>query len=161
MGHTLRRLEELLNDGQPEEIRALISPEASQEERHQVERSVAAVMARLGTNFHYYVRSDIGRGAVVPTAPDRVSLQVTGTYVGEGRPDENEAIRLELEAVEDRQRRRWLFRSLAFAGSAPAAQNSQQQWPWALLLIIGLGLVGLVGWWARRLRRGLVSIKQT
>ena len=160
MGRTVRRLEAVLNSGQPDQIYSLISREASEEERQQVSRAVVAVMSRMEEGSHYYVRSDIGRGAVVPTVPGRVSLQITGTYIKDGEDDHNEAVRLELEAVEDRQRRRWVLRHLVFAGSAPTPQESQPGWPWATTTFIGLGLVGLGAWWARRRRRRQGSVQQ-
>jgi hypothetical protein len=111
MRGTLARLEELVNARRPDDVADLISPRATAPQRQRMRLVVRALVADLPPEGRYSLRSDIGRGALVPVGPERVALQIrAATTVGEER--RRESVRLELAAVERGGRRAWLLTGL-------------------------------------------------
>ena len=142
MRGTVVALERAIAAREPQDAEPLVAPGLSPASVEAIERAVAARVAALPEGASYEIRSDFGFGAVVPTGPDQVRLQVTGTVLDPAAGSAPGAVHLELRAVEDGGRRRWLLTSVAFSGirTRPSAGS-------VAALVVGASVAGaaLVG----------------
>lgn len=156
MRRTLKRVEQIVQERAPEKIRPLLSPSLTPERHQAAADAVAFRVKTLPPEVTYYLRSDVGMGAVVPFAPDRVRLQVVATVDhGEGQL-QSENVRFELEAVESQSRRQWLIRSISFSERhrGPPMERPSR-WPWVVAAAAAALAVAVAGGllWRRRKKR--------
>jgi len=136
MSQTLQSLEASIRSERPGEVREILSPALNQAHQQRLVDRAASLVESIPRGTVYSLRSDIGVGAVSPTGPDRVRIQVRGTVLApEGSDDprgdeadepSGHAVLVDLEAVEADGRRRWLIRDFTFPG-APADQGSSRR----------------------------------
>lgn len=150
MQRTLRELQELVNERDPDAVEELISPNIGAPHREAIMTAAGSFIDSLPEDTRYEIRTDIGRSALVPVGPERMQLQVRGTkIVGSNRRGDG-LVSLQLEAVETDHRRRWLIRELRFPGQGTILVGG---WPWtetiialSSLLVLGIAIL----FWRRR-----------
>lgn len=149
---TLRQLEALINDREPERLEALLSPRISDPQRQAIQQSVEALIESLPAEATYQLRTDIGRGALVPVGPDLIQIQVRGTaVVGESR--EGGPITAQLEATEHDGGRRWLFVDLLFPGQQRLIVGGWSPRHFALAALLAIVVILLIAAWFRHRRQ--------
>lgn len=118
MRKTLRQLEESVSKRNPENAFSLIAPELTTPQQRGIKQAINQVVGSLGPDTRFHMRTEIGRGALVPTGPERIQVQVNGTKViNEART--RGPIQIEFEAHETKTSRRWLLRQVTFFGQRP------------------------------------------
>ncbi len=113
MSQTLQRLEALINARNPDDLDALISPDVPGPRRQEMLSVVRRLVASLPADGRYMLRTDIGRGALVPVGPNRMQIQVRGTTI-DGEERLGESVRLMLVPVELDGHRQWLLTAVEF-----------------------------------------------
>lgn len=152
MRHTLRSLETLVDERRGERIDELISPHVSEPQRRAITQAALEHIASMAEGARFAMRTDIGRGAVVPVGPERVQVQVA-CEVGAGPSRRTGRVDLELQAVERGGRRQWLLAEAVFPGQRPILTGGFPTGTLiALLAVLAASLVALA-LWLRRSRR--------
>jgi hypothetical protein len=152
MRRTLRSLEALVDERRDERIEELIAPGLSEPQRRAIVQATQGQIASMPARARFDMRTDIGRGAIVPVGPERVQVQVT-CDVGEGPSRRSGRVDLQLQAVERAGRRQWLLVELVFPGQRPILTGG---FPTAtlvaLLAVLAVPILALA-LWLRRSRR--------
>jgi hypothetical protein len=163
MRRTLRSLETLVDERASDRVDDLISPRATPARRRGITQAVEGQIRSLPEKARFSLRSDIGQGAIVPIGPERVQVQVSST-IGAGASRRTGRIDLELEAVEQGGRRRWLLIDAVFPGQRPLVTGGFPAGPVAALAaVIALPLLATAAWWLwrRRARRAGRDVVRT
>jgi hypothetical protein len=122
MQQTLRRLESLINERTPQEVETLISPRISEPQRRGIILNTEAFINSLPPESMFHLRTDVGRGAVVPVGPEKIQVQVSSTRItGENR--QTGRVDIQLEAVERNGQRLWLLVDANYPGQRPLLQG--------------------------------------
>lgn len=118
MRATLRSIETLINDGTPQEIESLISPRVSEPQRRGIILITESFVSSLSPESSFEMRTDLGRGAIVPIGAERIQVQVSSTQVS-GETRQTGRVDIQLEAVEAQHQRRWLLVEVSYPGHRP------------------------------------------
>lgn len=154
MRRTLESLEALVDERRGARIDELISPRVPEPQRRAIAQATRDQIASMPAKARFDLRTDIGRGAVVPVGPERVRVQVN-CDVGSGTSRRSGRVDLELQAVERGGRRQWLLAELVFPGQRPVLADGFAAGPLiALLAVLAIPIVLLAfrRWRARRAR---------
>jgi hypothetical protein len=153
MRRTLQSLEALVDERRGDRIDELISPGVSEPQRRAIVQAAADQIASMPAGARFAMRTDIGRGAVVPVGPERVQVQVT-CDVGAGAARRSGRVDLQLQAVERGGRRQWLLTEVVFPGQRPILTGGLPTGPViALVGALTLPLLALALWLWRKSRR--------
>lgn len=149
MRRTLRELQELVNERDPEAVQELISPNTGEPHREAILSAARSFIDSLPEDTRYEIRTDIGRNALVPVGPEKMQVQVRGTEVVGDRRGGAGLVSLQLEAVETEDRRQWLITELRFPGQGTILVGG---WPWTETIVAATVLVlfALLFWRWRR-----------
>lgn len=150
MQRTLRSLESLINERTPGAIEALISPRVSEPQRRGIILSTEGFVSALPPESVFHLRTDVGRGAIVPIGPERIQVQVSSTRIT-GETRQTGRVDIELEAVETDGQRRWLLVEASYPGQRLLLTGG---FPIGLLVaivaVVSTPIVGIILWAIRR-----------
>lgn len=153
MQSTLRSLETLIEERRPGDVEELISPRVSEPQRRGIMLNTEAFILALPRESRFHLRTDVGRGAVVPIGPERIQVQVSSTRVA-GETRQTGRVDVVLEAVETGGQRRWLLVEASYPGQRPLLTGG---FPTSLLVaviaVVSTPLVAFIVWTIRRRRR--------
>jgi len=153
MQRTLRRLETLVNERRAQDIDTLISPRVTEPHQQGIVLATRSFIADLPRDAQFHLRTDVGRGAVVPIGPERVQIQVSST-IERGTSRRTGRVDVELEAVEQRGQRQWLLVELVFPGQSPILTGGFPVGHLvAIVAVVALPIIAIIGIVIRRRRR--------
>ena len=113
MRSTLRAFEAAVASRDAEAVEPLLARALPRRRRGELRHRVRDAVQALPPGADYFLRTDIGPGALVPSGPDRVRVQTT-QEVRVGESAQSDAMHFELAAEEESGRRLWLIVDLAF-----------------------------------------------